>query len=378
MHRCRSFVLAGALAVLIAPAANVVVAAGELDTSAARAGLASRLAGMGQISDLEPLDDCPVAERDAVVDALETAGVDTPIESLLAEQGPMLTNGTTWHATGLVCTGVYVGADDDPSFPELRISVVVADFGDTDGYLGYLADVHPDLDVGDELPIPALGAGTVGECARVDRTEQCAEYWEQDGFVVGVAIADRVFIDRPTASATLAALVPAIVESLAAEPPVADAAGVTVPADVLDAARQELAALASAGDAVECPFVDQTAVDTALAGAGVDVSVDEWSALASEGAERALAGVACRGSAGPGGVQVEVLDFGDSDAAADVLELVHGCVRVGDTEFCVESWTQDGLVVTVSVTGVGTDLAQPDVRAFADALGPAVVTELAT
>ena len=173
---------------------------------------------MDDIDELEPLADCPVAERDAVVDALEIAGVDTPIESLLADQGPMLGDGTRWHAVGLVCTGAYVGAEDDASFPELRIDVVVADFGDSDGFLDYLAAVHPDLDVGDELPVPALGSGTIGECAHVDRTEQCAEYWEQDGFVIGVQIADRVFIDRPTASAVLGALVPSIVESLAAEP----------------------------------------------------------------------------------------------------------------------------------------------------------------
>ena len=349
---------------------------GLLDTGAARAGLASRLSRMEQISDLEPLDDCPVSERDAVIDALETAGVDAPIESLLGEQGPSLTNGTTWHAVGLVCTGRFVGAEDDESFPELRISVVVADFGDTETFRAFLDDAHPGID-DEALATPTIGGGTIGGCAHVDRTEQCAEFWEQSGFVVGVEIADRVFVDRPTASAVLVALVPSIVASLAAEPVVATGTGVTVPADVVDAARSQIATLSSGAEPVECPFVDQPAVDAALADAGVDLDTDDWSAVATEGADGADAGVACGGQVGRGEVRVDVIDFGDSNSAQDIIELVHGCERVGDTEYCVETWEQDGLTVTVSVTAVGTDIEQPDVRAVVDALAPDVLENLA-
>ena len=351
--------------------------AGLLDTAAASAGLASRLSGVEQISELEPLGDCPVVERDAVVEALETAGVDTPIESLLAEQGPSLTNGTTWHAVGLVCTGSYIGVEDDESFPELRISVVVANFGDTDTFRTFLDDAHPGIDVDDALATPTIGGGSIGECAHVDRTEQCAEYWEQGGFLVGVRIADRVFIDRPTSSAVLVALVPLIVESLAAEAVAAPGPGVTLPAGVLDAARAQLAALSSDAEPVECPFVDQLAIDVALADAGIDLVTDEWSAVASEGAGGAVAGLACAGRSGRSAIRVEVLDFGASDAAQDVIELVHGCEKVGDTEYCVETWEQDGLTVTVSVTAVGTDIEQPAVRALVDALAPVVLEHLA-
>jgi hypothetical protein len=332
---------------------------------------------MEQISELEPLGDCPVVERDAVVEALETAGVDTPIGSLLAEQGPSLTNGSTWHAVGLVCTGAYIGVEDDESFPELRISVVVANFGDTDTFRTFLDDAHPGIDVDDALATPTIGGGTIGECAHVDRTEQCAEYWEQGGFVVGVRIADRVFIDRPTSSAVVGAVVPMIVESLAAEPVVAPGTGVTLPSDVLDAARAQVATLAVGPELVECPFVDQPATDDALADAGIDLLTDDWSAVTSEGADGAVAGVACSGRAGPGEVQVDVIDFANSDAAQDVIELVHGCEKVGDTEYCVETWEQDGLTVTVSVTAVGTDIEQPAVRALVDALAPVVLEHLA-
>ena len=351
------------------------------DVETARAGLAARLADMDQIDELEPLEDCAVAERDAVVDALETAGVDTPIESLLAEQGPSLTNGTTWQAVGLVCTGIYVGAEDDESFPELSISVVVADFGDTETFRAFVDDVHPGIDAGDVHATPTIGGGTIGECAHVDRTERCAEYWEQDGFVIGVQIADRVFIDRPTSSAVLGEIVPSIVEALAAEPLVANAADVTVPSDVVDAARAHLAALGSGPQAVECPFVDQPAVDAALGDAGIDLVTDDWSAVVSEGADGAIAGLACAGRSGRSEVRVDVFDFGDSDTAQDVIELVHGCEKIGDIEYCVETWEQDGLTVTVSITdtdtSAGVDIAQSDVRALVDALAPVVLAHLA-
>ena len=229
---------------------------------------------------------------------------------------------------------------------------MVADFGDTEAFRAFLDDAHPGID-DEALATPTIGGGTIGACAHVDRTEQCAEFWEQSGFVVGVEIADRVFVDRPTASAVLVALVPTIVASLAAEPVVATGTGVTVPADVVDAARSQIATLSSGAEPVECPFVDQPAVDAALADAGVDLETDDWSAVATEGADGADAGLACGGQAGRGEVRVDVIDFGDSNSAQDIIELVHGCERVGDTEYCVETWEQDGLTVTVSVTAVG-------------------------
>lgn len=76
---------------------------------------------------------------------------------------------------------------------------------------------------------PHFAGATRGECAEIDRTDRCVEFWEQDGFVVGVLLADRVWMDRPTASAVLAEVVPAVVTSLAgAQGPGADPlAGVT-------------------------------------------------------------------------------------------------------------------------------------------------------
>jgi len=76
----------------------------------------------------------------------------------------------------------------------------------------FVTDAYPAAT--DPLPTPAIGGATRGECADVDRTDQCVEFWEQDGFVVGVLLADRVFVDRPTASAVLNELVPAVVTSL--------------------------------------------------------------------------------------------------------------------------------------------------------------------
>jgi hypothetical protein len=351
-------------------------ATGVLDTAPARAGLRARLSAMDQIDELEPLGDCPIAERDAVIDALETSGVDAPMEALLAEQGPSLTNGTTWHAVGLVCSGTYVGVENDESFPEVRISVVVADFGDTETFQAFLGDVHPDIDVAASLPTPTIGGGTIGECADVDRTDQCAEYWEQDGFVVGVQLVDRVFMDRPTSSAVLVDLVPDIVESLAAEPPVSAGTSVTVPAPVIEAARERVAALSDELNAA-CPFIDRSAIDVALADASIDFVTDDWSAVTSEGADGAVAGLACAGRSGRSEVRVDVLDFGESGAALDIIELVHGCEQIGDTEYCVESWEQDGLTVTASITVVGADVGQPDVGALIDALAPVVLENLA-
>lgn len=365
------------IAVVGSLALGIVGGAEASDLEDARAGLGARLVGMDPIEELAPLGECPVVERDEVIAALRTAGVDAPLESMLAEQGPSLGDGRAWQASGIVCSGSYVGFEGDPSFPELRIEVMVADFGDTAEFHAFVADAHPGLAVDDPLNVTSLAGGTIGRCEHVDLTERCAEFWEQDGFVLGVLAADRVYVDRPTVSAMLGELAPVIVASLAAEPPVAVASGVTVPPDVLGAARARLLALSTAGGPLACPIIGQAAVDVALSDAGIDLRTDDWYSMAWDGTTAAVAGVECAGAAGQGALRIEVLDLGSSAAAADMMELVRGCERMGDTEFCVESWEQDGVTVTVVVTAVGADVAQPDVRALVDSLAPVIITRLA-
>ena len=186
-----------------------------LDVAGARAGLAALIDNAPDTGPNEPLSECPVVDRSTMNGALETAGVDAPLGEWSLEIGPVDTGGPTWNDRGMTCSGSYVGAEQDESFPELRASLIVVDLGESAAFEQFLADAYPGAT--ELLPTPALGGATRGECVDVDLTDQCVEFWEQDGFVVGVLLADRVFIDRPTASAILNELVPEVVETLASD-----------------------------------------------------------------------------------------------------------------------------------------------------------------
>jgi len=352
----------------------------SLDVAGARAGLDSLTAGMESIDEFEPLPECPAVDRDAVVAALETAGIDSPIATFDREDGPTLGDGTTWTGSGVVCTGSYVGSDGDESFPETTVDLVVAVVGDEEAFTAYVEAAAPGISTAEPLPTPTIGGGTFGQCEHRDRTEQCVEYWVQDGLAIGIHITDQLAVDRPTASAVLVALVPDVVDMLVRADggePGASAANVTVPADVIEAARQHVAAL-SGELLVECPFIDPATIDAELADAGIAIEPgDDWSGAPASGSEDALAGIACSGAGGSSTVSIEVLDFSGPDAAEDVIELVRWC-RLGENlTWCVESWQQDGLAVTVIIEASGVDVERAEVVGLLEALVPVVLDNLA-
>jgi len=192
----------------------------SLDVAAARFGLANLVADAPDTDPNEPLIDCALVSRDAADDALATAGVDAPLGEWSQMIGPIDTGAGRLPGRGLTCAGSYVGAERDETFPELRVELVVIDTVDTTTFREFLDVAYPAATA--PLASPTIGGATVGECANVDRTNRCAEFWESDGLVVGVVLADRVFMDRPAASAVLVELVPVVLESLAGTSPDAD------------------------------------------------------------------------------------------------------------------------------------------------------------
>lgn len=350
----------------------------------ARAGLHRLLDATADTGAHEPLRGCALIGREAADAAFAAGGVDAPLAAWLQRVGPW-PGGADVRA--VTCAGSYVGAEDDPSFPELTAALLVADFGDAAAF----ARAVPEAD-GPPRPAPGLGGSTVGRCAEVDLTHQCQEYWASGGLVVGLWVADRVFVDRPTMSAVLAGLVPTVLATLAGRATdVADPlAGITTA--VVEAAAAGLAGATTRGP---CPLVDEAEVAAALAGAGSDLPTDGWAAAPlPRSLEGAVVAVQCTGGLPDATVAVTAADFGDAGAADDFVasvgladggsaadlepgDLTVGtCTAVGRSRYCVEWWRQGGLAVGVALFG-GSAVTQDAAADVLVALVPAVLAHLA-
>ena len=350
------------------------IAADGSDLDSARAGLARILANApnASIEPYAPLGPCPLVDRATVNGELADAGIDAPLGDwtrLAYPDGP--------HTDVLLaCEGTYIGVDEDPSFPELRFDVVVIDLGDAATADGVL---HDELEAtGEPLRITDLDGGTIGECGDEDRAVRCAEWWQHDGFVVGVEIVDRVFVDRPTASTVLGGVVPAIVSTLgAAATDIADplqtigAADAGRALDALDAfvdANPE--AVSSEHERIDCPLLDSESLRPALDDAGIDWPLGGWAASISpvtfpRDLDPVPQRVSCTNRSGS--VTVDAIAFGDDGQAADFVASVGGaeggsasdlapgdltvgsCTSASGAKYCNEWWRGDGLVLGVTL-----------------------------
>ena len=369
----------GALAALVVTVSPVVAIAEpgeELDVGGARRGLAALAADLPPVGDFEPLSECPVVHRDAVIAALESAGIDSPLATFDRVDGPTL-HTDRWSIPGVVCSGAYIGTEGDESFPETLITLTVAEFDNEAQTTSFLSSrAGGGIESSPSLPTPVIGGGTFGNCREIDLHTQCFEYWTRDGFMIAVQIDDRVAVDRPTASAVLIRLIPAVVGQLAAVPepdvPVEHHAA----ADDIDSARVGLVEVLRAEPSEQCRVIDNDVFGSLLAGlslpTGADLSLRASpAASAGDGLDR----LGCVSAGDDASVSIFVQDFGDSDSAREVIELVHGCEQAGNLEFCVESWEQDGLTITATLTGA--DLEPNHVTELLQALVPAVLEHLA-
>ncbi len=361
---------------------------GPLDIAGARAGLEALVGTAADTGPNEPLTECPVVGRSVMNGALETAGVDTPLADWRVEIGPVDTGGPTWNEHGITCTGAYVGAERDESIPELRASLIVVDLGDSAAFEQFLVDVYPGAT--DPMPTPAIGGATRGECADIDRTDRCVEFWEHDGFVVGVLLADRVFMDRPTASAVLNELVPAVVTSLTSDAPDETADDI----DPLDGMTDEqiIAAMVGLNELVggagirpidfgDCPILREADIETSLTDRGISIDLGDWdetsSIVPNAAGDAAIPGVLCRGADGDEEVQLFVNVFGDDASADEFIADLGGCESVAELQYCLVFGQRDGFVVGIGVLAAADELTADDAEAVLAEVVPIVLDNLA-
>ena len=150
------------------------------------------------LSDVAPTEvvACPLVDSARVDASLEAAGVDVPLDEWLLE---------VRDDSGITCAGSHIGFEDDPSFPQLDVELVVID-GPPNGV---------DEPASEAVTVTDLQGGTIGTCESDRFVTICEESWQQDGFQVRLLVADRVYFDRVTASTVLGDLVPVIVSNLA-------------------------------------------------------------------------------------------------------------------------------------------------------------------
>jgi hypothetical protein len=353
----------------------------------ARAGLGRLLAANPDSSTASPPSpECTLlVDRPTVDAAFATAGVDVSFGSWSQFIGTVPPERAV---RAISCSGSYVGAEDDSSFPELTAILVAADFGDTASFARNVPEA-----TGKPQPTPTLGGSTVGECEDVDLTHQCREWWESGGLAVGLWVVDRIFIDRPTMSAVLIELVPPVLAKLAGRATdIADPLAAVTTADVQAAA----AGLAGAPTSGECPALGEAELAAALATAGSDLPTDGWAAGSfARPVEGAINGMQCTGGDADAMVTVTVLDFGDPAAADDFVasvglpdggsgadlepgdRTVGTCIVAVGMEHCSEWWRQDGLAVGVALFAESSDIARHDASEVLVAVVPTVLTNLA-
>ncbi len=366
----------------------------------ARAGLERILSGPDTPADA-PLETCALADVATVDAALETSGADAPLGDWGQWVGP-LTPLDEWPQRGIVCTGSYVGAAGDLSFPELTLALAVADFGDDETLGTYYSD-H--LEIGpDEEPIaaPAAGGETIGRCVQRDRVYDCYEAWtDGSGFVVAVHIEDQTFFDRQSASVVVDELVPSVLDALGSgATQVGDELAGTDSQQVADAVDGlvEFASSAPATSALDCPAATLDDARTAGDAAGIDEQPDGWSArldrIQSEnGAEPGLRLVCADGESL---VTLDVIEFADvvdaqefvasvglaAGGSPDDVEsgtvVLGSCTSVSGQEYCNAWWRDGTFVVGVTLFADADEITRSDAGEVLTTLVPTVLSSLAT
>jgi hypothetical protein len=367
----------------------------------ARTALAALLAATADTPDAAPLSACALADSEVVDAALATAGVDASLGGWGQWIGPVAPI-EQFRQRGVVCEGAYVGATGDPSFPEVMLALATVDFGDRATFDAYLADYLGVPTEDETLPATVSGGTTSGRCAERDRVHDCYEVWtDGSGFAVMLHVQDRIYFDRPTASAVLDQLVPVVLSSLGSRGGEADGPLSSVTDAEIDAATAGLAAVVTAPDlpGAACAVLERAQLDAALAASGVAVPVDEWIGTATgDGSGSAESSYVCR-TMPPGasdGVTLLVSEFatpsdagdfvasvalaeGGTGADLDPAAITHGtCVNAGGTELCAEMWPRGSLVIGVTVAGPASDVGRGDASDVLRAIAPGVISTLAT
>jgi len=384
-----------------APAATAASAAPAGDGTAvgdAGAGLARILGGSADTPADAPLERCVLAD-DATVDAaLATSGSDTPLAGWGQWIGP-ITPTAQWPQRAIVCGGQYVGTGE-ADFPETSLNLAVVDFGDADTLASYAAEY---LGVAaDEEPLPAATAGgtTTGRCAQRDRAYDCYEVWSDGGgLAVMVHVTDRTYFDRPSASAVLDALVPAVLAALGGRASEVGDELAGIAAGQIDGAEAGLAEFAGAAPArtgLDCPAATTGEVDEALAAAGVDAELDGWSARldsleSTNGAEPATR-LACTDADSL--VTLDVISFADpvdadefvasvglaDGGSPDDLEpgavVIGSCTTVSAQEYCNAWWHDGTLVIGVTLFADADEITRNDAGEVLTALVPGALSAL--
>ena len=209
---------------------------------------------------------CPLVDRAQVDASFDAAGVDVPLDEWLLE---------VRDDGGITCAGSHVGFEDDPSFPQLDVEMVVVN-GPPNGV---------DELTGDAVTVTDLQGGTIGSCESDRFVTICEERWQRDGFQVRLLVTDRVYFDRVTASTVLGDLVPVIVSNLAGGAlDIADPLGEVSGADVGAATNGFDRFVSANAEAVEtdderldCPTINDADFEAAIDGVGIDVDLgDGW------------------------------------------------------------------------------------------------------
>ncbi|WP_116999858.1 hypothetical protein [Desertimonas flava] len=389
------------------PPSEPAIASDGTSVGDARAGLIRVLSGADTPLDA-PLEPCVLADVAAVDAALETSGADTPLSDWGQWIGP-LTPLDEWPQRGIVCTGSYVGAAGDASFPELNLALAVADFGD-DATLGTYFSDHLGISP-DEEPIaaPAAGGETIGRCVQRDRVYDCYEAWtDGSGFVVAVHIEDQTFFDRQSASVVVDELVPSVLDALGSgATQVGDELAGIDGSQVDDAEAALLSFVESAGatSGLDCPVATADEVAGALDLVGIDHDVDDWRAhiqelettngtelgtglVCTDGSLLTVEGVSFRLEA------ISFLDVVEAEEMVAAASLTAGgtpedvapgtiagsCTSVSGQEYC-NAWWRDGTFVvgvTLLADADADEITRNDAGEVLTTLVPTVLSSLAT
>jgi hypothetical protein len=386
----RHAAIAAVAAVVSMSAADTTIP-GDSDAfpiAAAREGLARMIVAFSETGAVDP-PECPLVDRNTVIGALARAGVDAPLREWTLD--------TPTSGDALTCSGVYVGVEDDESFPELDLELRVTDVGSGGGAVA---------NTGAVLAVTDLPGGTTGACESDRFVTVCEEEWHDGGLEVTVLVSDRIAFDRVTASTILGDLVPAVVANLAAgSTDVADPLRAVIAAEGA-AASEGLGRFVDAnadqvgeGAEIACPAVTGGTMAELLHDAGVDEDLDDWSAALDavtfpEDLDPVPVRLTCSGGSDLD-VRLIVIDFGETGAAEDFVasvglaeggsaaDLVSGdltvgsCTQAAGVELCSEWWWADGLVVGTWLSGDAAAIGGSDAANLLVSALPSVITNLA-